>query len=146
MRITCIFLLLISTVTVYSYPNSITFPNETPLEVQRVHTKSKIPTNYSNKSETTYVNTVQHTTPTESRSRYTFYPGSLKANITQIAKECGWREVVWLPQYDYQWVGQARLSADNIREILAKVLHDFPLQATFYEGNHVLVISPRNIA
>ncbi len=79
------------------------------------------------------------------RARFTLYPGSLKYNITQLGKQFGWRRVVWQPDYDFQWVGKTRVAASSLRAILTKVLKDYPLQAIFYQGNHVLVIAPRNI-
>ncbi|OGT52716.1 MAG: hypothetical protein A3F17_03385 [Gammaproteobacteria bacterium RIFCSPHIGHO2_12_FULL_41_15] len=78
--------------------------------------------------------------------KYGFTSGSLKDNITHLAKQFGWRTVVWQPVYDYQWVGTARFTERNIKHILAHVLQNFPLQAVFYEGNHVLVIAPRNLS
>jgi hypothetical protein len=76
----------------------------------------------------------------------TFYPGSLKENIQRIAKECGWNVVVWKTPYDYNWVGTTHFVDSYLPDILHKVLNGFPLQAVFYEGNHILVIVPRNIS
>lgn len=87
----------------------------------------------------------QPTVATQGTAVHTFYPGSLKENITALANECGWHTVVWEPDYDYQWVGLTRFHQQNIQQVLAHVLTDFPLQATFYNGNHVLVISPREL-
>ncbi len=81
----------------------------------------------------------------QQRSRYTFYPGSMKKNISHLAKQFGWHNVVWLPNYDYSWVGVTRFKPSNIKDILRQVLHNLPLQAIFYQGNHILVIAPRNI-
>jgi hypothetical protein len=74
----------------------------------------------------------------------TFYPGSLKANIERIAARKGWAQVVWQPRYDYQWTGKTRFEGD-FPEMLSQVLRNYPLQAVFYQGNHVLVITPRNL-
>jgi len=90
--------------------------------------------------------TPRHTTvkPTYKVST-TLYPGSLKNNITRIAAYYGWKNVVWSAPDDYNWVGTTRVRAANLQGILRKVLKDFPLQAVFYEGNHVLVITPRTL-
>lgn len=80
------------------------------------------------------------------RSNYSFAPGSLKENIIHLAKQLGWPTVVWQLPYDYQWVGSTHFHKTNIKAILQSVLQNFPLQAVFYEGNHVLVIEPRNIS
>lgn len=101
---------------------------DVPLEVQRLRAK---------------LAALQHHTLPPSAPTYTFYPGSLKENITALASQCGWHTVVWEPDYDYQWVGITRFQHQDIKQILGRVLSDFPLQATFYTGNHVLVISPR---
>lgn len=79
-------------------------------------------------------------------TEYRFIPGSLKENIVHLAKQLGWSTVIWQPSYDYQWVGISHFSQKNLKEILNEVLEHFPLQAIFYEGNHVLVITPRNIS
>lgn len=73
------------------------------------------------------------------------YPGSLQSNIRRIAGKYGWHRVVWALPEDYRWVGKTRISAQGLFGILEKLLKDYPLQAKFYEGNHVLVIIPRTI-
>jgi hypothetical protein len=75
----------------------------------------------------------------------TVYSGSLKENLSRIAKNYGWKEVVWLVDTDYQWVGQVTIQEKNIYSLLTRILKNYPLQAVFYEGNHVLVITPRNV-
>ncbi|OGT67388.1 MAG: hypothetical protein A3J38_04875 [Gammaproteobacteria bacterium RIFCSPHIGHO2_12_FULL_45_9] len=78
------------------------------------------------------------------QKRVTFYSGSLKENIEHAAAAFGWPQVVWVPAYDYQWVGDTTFNS-SLPALLKNVLHDYPLQAVFYEGNHVLVIIPRNL-
>jgi len=73
------------------------------------------------------------------------YPGSLRVNVERIAGQYGWRHVVWSLPEDYRWVGKTRIAARGLSGILGKLLQDYPLQAQFYEGNHVLVIIPRTI-
>lgn len=131
---------------------STAYGNGVPMEVQRAKIRRpnlRIKPKRVNKTNPgnhpISIHQYHHSSSQQTRERYTFYPGSLKANITHIAREFGWRTVVWQPQYDYQWVGKTRIGASNIQELLTKVLHDFPLQAVFYQGNHVLVIVARNI-
>lgn len=73
------------------------------------------------------------------------YPGSLRMNIERIAGKYGWHRVVWSLSEDYRWVGKTRIAAHGLTGILSKLLQDYPLQAQFYDGNHVLVITPRTI-
>src|SRR3989344_5265670 len=73
----------------------------------------------------------------------TVYPGSLKDNITRIAQQFGWNQVVWNVPNDYRWVGTVKVHGKDFYIILMQVLKDYPVQAIFYEGNHVLVITPR---
>lgn len=76
---------------------------------------------------------------------FTFSEGSLKKNIEQAAEQFGWNKIVWQPKQDYQWVGETQISATSFSNLLTKVLENYPLQAVFYKGNHVLVITSRNI-
>jgi hypothetical protein len=71
--------------------------------------------------------------------------GSLKANILRIAAQYGWNQVVWDVDYDYQWLGNTRVAAASLPNLFAKFLEGYPLQAVFYQGNHVLVIQPRTL-
>lgn len=71
--------------------------------------------------------------------------GSLQQNIQRIGRENGWRNVVWDIPNDYQWVGNTRVVADNLEDALTKVLQNYPVQAIFYQGNHVLLIRPRTL-
>lgn len=69
--------------------------------------------------------------------------GSLKENIERIVKQAGWGTPVWKPPFDYNWVGNVTISANDIQGILTKLLEPYPLQAVFYEANHVVAIVPR---
>jgi len=77
---------------------------------------------------------------------FVIYPGSLKKNVTRLANEFGWKHVVWNAKYDYQWIGTTRITANSLNEILNRILKRYPLQAVFYQGNHILAIEPRNFA
>ena len=73
------------------------------------------------------------------------YSGSLRTNITRIARAHGWKRVVWNVPNDYRWLGDTQLRAHNLPGILGQLLQDYPLQAIFYRGNHVLEIVPRTL-
>ncbi len=78
-------------------------------------------------------------------SRSVVYPGSLKANIKRIARHFGWQRVVWNVPNDYRWVGVTRIRGKGLAGILRKLLNNYPVQAVFYRGNHVLLIRPRTL-
>ncbi len=69
--------------------------------------------------------------------------GSLQDDIRNLAKQYGWSQVVWDVSNDYEWTGTVNISASNFHALLEKVLQHYPLQAIFYRGNHVLVITSR---
>ena len=73
------------------------------------------------------------------------YPGSLKENVERIAAHYGWHQVVWDAPQDYRWVGYAQIQGENLSSVLRQLLADYPLQAVFYQGNHVLYIHPRTL-
>lgn len=75
----------------------------------------------------------------------TLYPGSLEYNIIRIAKNHGWSSVVWNYPADFQWVGLTHITAPSLQAAFIKLLSNYPLQAQFYHGNHVLAIAPRNL-
>ncbi len=75
----------------------------------------------------------------------TMLPGSIRANIIRIAKQNGWRTVVWNAANDYSWVGKTTVTAPHLEGIFSKILADYPLQANFYDGNHVLAIDSRTL-
>ncbi len=74
----------------------------------------------------------------------TVYSGSLKENIERIATHYGWPQIVW-DAPDYNWIGQTRIEGPNLFSILRQLLTSYPLQAIFYQGNHVLLIHPRTL-
>lgn len=73
------------------------------------------------------------------------HAGSLKTNIQRLAKQMGWPQVVWNVPNDYVWVGTTRIKAHSISGVLYRLLANYPLQAVFYAGNHILVIRPRTL-
>ncbi len=83
--------------------------------------------------------------PKQTEAWVDVYPGSLKLNVIRLARAYGWKHIIWLSEDDYHWIGKVRVAANNLPDILNKILVDYPLQANFYEGNHVLVITPRTI-
>lgn len=77
--------------------------------------------------------------------RVTLYPGSLKSNIERIAKLNGWTQTEWLIPTDYEWIGKTEVQGAGFQAVLSQILKDYPLQAVFYMGNHVLVVRPRTL-
>lgn len=74
-----------------------------------------------------------------------FTPGSLKTNIERVAHKFHWNKVIWRSPNDYRWAAYTKIRGDNLKDILRIVLVNYPLQAMFFEGNHVLVIQPRTL-
>ncbi len=73
----------------------------------------------------------------------TLVPGSLRANIERIGRQAGWKKVVWNSPDDFKWATYTKVKQDRLQDVLRMILADYPLQAIFYEGNHVLEIRPR---
>ncbi len=128
------------------------YTKELPLEVQRVRkipqphiTQPKPSVAPENRNNSGSVELHHLHTPPKKYLAFTFETGSLKENIERIAKAYGWLTVVWKPDNDYQWVGTAHFSGNDLAFILNDVLQNYPLQAVFYRSNHVLLITPRNI-
>lgn len=71
------------------------------------------------------------------------YPGSLKTNVENIARQYGWNRVIWDSPNDYHWVAYTKIRQTRVQDVMRVVLVNYPLKAVFYEGNHVLVIKPR---
>lgn len=74
---------------------------------------------------------------------YTIHDGSLKRNIERIVRLAKWGKVVWALPYDYRWVGKSEITGDSTQDVLQKLLAGYPLQAVFYEQNHIVQIKPR---
>jgi hypothetical protein len=75
----------------------------------------------------------------------TIYPGSLKANVERLATYFKWKNFVWQPSEDFNWVGKTKMHAHSFMGIMQTLLANYPLQATFYEGNRVLVVGVRTL-
>lgn len=69
--------------------------------------------------------------------------GSLKNNVERMVKECGWETAIWKMPYDFNWIGDVTITASDIQGALTKLLEGYPLQAIFYNANHVVAIIPR---
>jgi hypothetical protein len=120
-----------------------------PLEVKRLRARRYVPLEPGPVILPTPQPAIRRSVPRYRKRRLPLstmvYPGSLRDNIVRIARHFGWRTVVWQAPYDFNWVGKARIRAANLPQLLLKLLHDYPLQAVLYRGNHVLAIYPRNI-
>jgi outer membrane protein assembly factor BamB len=88
---------------------------------------------------------LQHKSYSYKTVKAKMYPGSIRANIQRIAKQHGWKTVVWKSSDDYNWHGTAVVEGSSLADVMEKILLDYPLQADFYQGNHVLVIQPRTL-
>lgn len=71
------------------------------------------------------------------------HTGSLKANVERIVRESGWNTTIWKMPYDYNWIGDVAITANDIQGALTKLLEGYPVQAIFYNANHVVAIVPR---
>lgn len=69
--------------------------------------------------------------------------GSLKQNIERIVDNAGWGKPVWKMDYDFKWTGNVTITGRDIQSVLSKLLDPYPLQAKFYESNHIVAIYPR---
>lgn len=65
---------------------------------------------------------------------------SLKAVVLTIAHLYGWNSVIWNAK-DFYINGVLHVKAMNVANAMVYLLKNENLQATFYDGNHVLVIS-----
>jgi hypothetical protein len=74
---------------------------------------------------------------------YKVYSGSLKDNVTRMIHESGWGKVVWNVPNDYQWEGDITITANNIKDAVLQLLDSYPVQAVFYNTNHIVNIVPR---
>lgn len=148
----CLLVILLG-IFLYSPPHYAVAATHTPLEVQRLRAKNSICNKHVTIKKTNYVTSgkiknTQHLYHAIKHRRHdnaadTLYSGSLKANIIRLAHDRGWNHVVWQPDFDFNWLGTTRIAANNLPTLLNKVLNGYPLQATFYNGNHVLLITTR---
>lgn len=76
----------------------------------------------------------------------TLVPGALRAQLTAIAHQWGWSQVVWQVGHDYQWYGHVQFKSNTVYALFSKLLAPYPIQAVFYQGNHVLVFVPRRVS
>jgi hypothetical protein len=72
-------------------------------------------------------------------------PGSLKANIENIAQKNGWHKVIWNAHNDYNWVAYTQIEKPSLVAVMETLLEGYPLRAIFYQGNRVLVIETRTV-
>lgn len=72
-------------------------------------------------------------------------PGTIRDNVEHIAHQYGWQQVIWSSCKNFRWVSKTRITAPDLKGIMRKLLEGYPLQAVFYNGNHVLVIRPRTL-
>lgn len=73
------------------------------------------------------------------------HTGSLKENLTHVAKQYGWQQVVWDLPNDYNWVGNTQIRTKSLQKLFEHILSRYPVQAAFYQGNHVLVFRSRTV-
>lgn len=71
------------------------------------------------------------------------HTGSLKRNIERIVRDAGWGTPVWKMNYDYNWRGDVTITGNDVQSVLSKLLEPYPLQAVFYNANHVVAVMPR---
>lgn len=73
------------------------------------------------------------------------HTGSLKENLTRVAKQYGWSQVVWDLPHDYHWVGDTQVRTKSLQKLFEHILSRYPVQAAFYQANHVLVFHSRTV-
>ncbi len=88
-----------------------------------------------------------HVTHEKVHRREIVRAGDLKSIITRLAANYGWqkKDFFWQPEKNYQWRGTTVFKNKTLAQILSVILEGYPLQAQFYDGNHVLVITTRNL-
>ncbi len=70
-------------------------------------------------------------------------PGSLKANVERIVAQSHWGTVVWNLPIDYNWEGTMTITAPDVQGALSQLLAQYPVQAIFYDKNHIVSIEAR---
>ena len=130
--------------------DGLAYKKQVPLEVIRVQKKAGKPVRKVSQPPpklqiTISPKAVQPARPYRRLTRAIINSGSLRWNVIRLAHHYGWREVVWNAPTDYRWVGRTAITGNSVTQVMATLLHDYPLQAVFYQGNHVLEIRPRTL-
>lgn len=84
--------------------------------------------------------------PPQYLTGYPVKSGTLSSNVKHIVAQSKWGRVVWDAPYDYRWVGDITIHAVSVQDALNQLLDQYPLQAVFYDENHVVDIIPRRQA
>lgn len=71
------------------------------------------------------------------------HTGSLRENVIHIVEKSRWGHVVWTLPFDYKWIGDITLKGPNVQDVLSQLLRPYPVQAVFYDKNHVVAIVAR---
>lgn len=77
---------------------------------------------------------------------YKVHTGSLKDNVQQMVAQSHWGTVIWNVPNDYRWIGNITITATSIQDALSQYLAPYPVQAIFYQKNHIVSIVPRRPA
>ncbi len=72
-------------------------------------------------------------------------PGSLKENVERIVAQSHWGTVVWNLPIDYNWNGTMTITAPDVQGAIAQLLANYPVQATFYDKNHIVSVEARRV-
>ncbi len=72
-------------------------------------------------------------------------PGSLKANVERIVAQSHWGTVVWNLPIDYNWNGTMTITAPDVQGAISQLLAQYPVQATFYDKNHIVSVQARRV-
>lgn len=75
----------------------------------------------------------------------TLHAGPLRPQLQDIAQQWGWSDMIWELPADYAWHGTTVFTAPTLPALCEQVLAPYPIQAVFYQGNHVLVFTPRRL-
>lgn len=66
--------------------------------------------------------------------------GSLKENLERIMRRYRWK-IIWKSPYDYNFDG--RVTGASLPDVVEKILKPFPLKATLYMSNRIMIVTPR---
>ncbi|MCH9770779.1 MAG: toxin co-regulated pilus biosynthesis Q family protein [Gammaproteobacteria bacterium] len=139
-------LLFMTLIIVLCWPLGSFASHKIPREVKRLRTKTRSHLSVAPKLQLR--NPKTHTVRNYFVRREMFavmQTGSMRMNIQRLAKIYGWPTVVWSLPNDYNWLGKTRVHANSLPSLLRHILTGYPLQAVFYQGNHILVIKPRTL-